>query len=269
MTTEGKKHISNSQLELYWKCGEAYRRRYCENDKTPPGVALLIGSGVHTGAEVNFKQKVDSFRDLPASDIVDVAVAGFDQRLSVDGYSLSKEDESIGVQKSLGKARDTVAALAELHADEQAQDYQPRDVEKATTILLPTCSRDLVAITDLRDVDGRVIDLKTAARKPNADEADRSLQLTIVAAAYKVDYGNECKDVRLDVLTKTKEPQRHVMISQRDDSDYLALASRINVTVAAIEAGSFTPASPSHWACSSKWCGYFRTCPYVNPRRTS
>lgn len=264
-----KPHVSNSQLELYWKCGEAYRRRYLEHDKTPPGVALLIGSGVHTGAEVNFKQKVDSFRDLAASDIVDVAVAGFDKRLSVDGYSLSKEDESVGVQKSLGKARDTVAALAELHADEQAPDYQPIEVEKATTIILPNCSRDLVAITDLRDVDGRVVDLKTAARKPNADEADRSLQLTIVAAAYKVDHDTDCKDVRLDVLTKTKEPQRHVMTSQRDDRDYAALAARVATTVEAIERGSFPPASPTSWNCSDKWCGYFRTCPYVNPRRIS
>ena len=267
-TTETKKHTSNSQLDLYWSCGEAYRRRYEENDKTPPGVALLVGSGVHTGAEVNFRQKVDSHRDMSASDIVDAAVSGFDQRLAVDGYSLSAEDESIGAAKSLGKYRDTVAALAELHADEQAPDYQPVAVEQATTILLPNCSRDLVAITDLRDDKHRVVDFKTAARKPNADEAARSLQLTILAAAYEVDTGQPCADVRLDVLTKTKQPQRHVLVSQRDERDYTALANRIATTVEAIDRGSFPPASPMSWKCTEKYCGYARTCPYFS-RRTS
>ena len=263
-----KKHISNSQLETYWRCPEQYRRRYIEGEKVAPGVALLVGSGVHVGAETNFKQKIESHRDLSADDIIDAAVAGFDQRVTVDGYTLSSDEQSQGARQAIGAARDVVVTLAALHAAEQAPAYQPTEVEKATTIVLDNCSRDLVAITDLRDDKKRVCDFKTAARKPSDDEAHKSLQLTIVAAAYQVDHGEPCSDVRLDVLTKTKDPKRYVLQSQRDERDFASLAARIETTVSAIDAGIFPPTSPGNWACSERWCGFARTCPFYS-RRTS
>lgn len=268
MTTEGKKHISNSQLELFSKCAEAYRRRYIENDKRPPRIAMQIGSGVHYGAEVNFRQKIESHENLPASEIIDAAVAGFEQRLSVDGYELSPDEQSRGARLVVADAKDTVASLADLHSCTQSIDYQPTATETATTIILPDCSRDLVAITDLRDDKGHVVDFKTASKRPSAYDAHSSLQLTIVAAAYQVDVGTPCTDVRLDVLVKTKTPARHVLVSDRDERDFAALAARIDTTVRAIDAGIFTPASPSHWMCSPTWCAYFQTCKFVSNRRT-
>ena len=44
-------HISPSMLGLFCRCQEAFRRRYIEGIKLPPGIAACIGTGMHKGAE--------------------------------------------------------------------------------------------------------------------------------------------------------------------------------------------------------------------------
>ena len=101
-----KPHLSPSSLEMYAKCGEQFRRRYIEGDKIPPGVSMLRGTGVHAGVEANMRQKIDTYRDLPVSDVVDAAVAKFDLELA-GGYSLSPDETSRGATIVIGESRDT------------------------------------------------------------------------------------------------------------------------------------------------------------------
>lgn len=264
--TAKKPHVSFSSLDMYWRCPEQYRRVHILHERLQPGVAAMTGTGVHRGAEVNFTQKIDSHRDLPPSDIVDAAVAAFEKE-AAGGYSLSKDEESIGADKVLGEAKDKLVKIAHLHATEQAPEYQPTEVEHFTRIVFPDATHDLVAITDLRDDRQRVVDFKTAARKMPAGAADESLQLTIYAAAYRVERGDMPAEVRLDLVTKASKPARQVLTSKRNATDLRVMVNRVNVTLAAINHGDFPPASPGHWCCSPKWCGFFSSCPYVNSER--
>lgn len=266
--TATKPHISATQLEMFWRCGEQYRRRYVEGERIPPAVAMLVGTALHKGAECNFSQKIESHRDLPASEIIEAAVAGF-EAAQEGGFALSEEEASRGAKTVLGLAKDQAAALAKCHAAEQAPDYQPVAVEHCSRILFPQASHDLVAITDLRDDQGRVTDFKTAARKMPSAAADESTQLTIYAAAYQIETGDPPAEVRLDVVTKTKTPARQLLRSNRTRADFQALVNRVNATLETIQAGKFPPASPGGWQCSPKWCGYWATCPYVNSERTT
>ena len=262
-----KPHVSVTQVEMLGRCGEAYRRRYIEGDIIPPGIAPLIGTGLHVGAETNFRQKVDSHTDLPEDQIVEAAVTGFEARYDGDGCLFTEEEISRGAASVLGEAKDVTAKLAKLHALEQAPDYQPAQVEHATRIILPRASHDLLAVTDLRDDSDRIVDIKTRARKPPATAADESLQLTVYDAAFRIDHQRPPSELRLDVLTKTKQPGRHVFVSKRSQGDIRALVARINAMLAAIAAGAFVPCDTGHWSCNPKWCGYFRSCPYVNAER--
>jgi len=264
---DAKPHTSSSQIGMYSRCGEQYRRCYIEGERIPPGISLLVGSGVHTGAETNFTQKIESHEDLPGDDIVDAAVAGFKARVAGDGYQLSDDEAGQGAKKVLGAAVDQTAALAACHAEEQAPDYQPVAVEHKALIVLPKASRDILGYMDLVDDKKRVIDLKTAAKKLPKGDADKSFQLTVYAAAYHVEHGEPPAEVRLDVVTKTKTPARQVLSSTRDRKDYETLIKRVNATIHAIDAGVFVPASPGDWCCSPRWCGYWATCPYVNSER--
>lgn len=261
-----KPHISNSQLQMYWRCAEQYRRRYMEGEILPPGIALLTGSALHRGAETNFSQKIESHMDLPAAQIIEASVVAFDEQTK-GGYALSEDETMRGPDIVLGEAKDQTAALAKVHAQQQAPDYQPVAVEHRTRIVMPKASRDLVAITDLRDDQRRVTDIKTGARRKPQSEVNESVQLTIYAAAYTVDCGEPPAEVRLDTLVKTKTPGRQVLSSHRTLADFEVLANRINATLAAIEAGNFPPCAPDSWQCSDRWCGFWRSCPYVNSER--
>lgn len=261
-----KPHISATQLEMYWRCPEQYRRRYVENEIIPPGIALLQGKAIHSGAEHNFKQKIESHRDLPPFEITEIAISSFEEQLDGE-FLLTEEEASRGASLVLGEAKDQVRDLAILHAIEQAPEYQPIAVEHKTRIACANASRDILAITDLRDDKGRIIDFKIVSRRLSNDAVHSSTQLTIYAAAYQIEVGSPCHSVRLDALIKTKEPKRQVLESKRTTADFQALLNRINATLDAIEKGSFPPASPGSWWCNPRWCGYWFSCPYVNSER--
>ncbi len=265
--TEEKPHISPSQLNMFWRCPEQWRRRYCEKEIIPPGIALLVGSGYHVGAETNASQKIESHEDLPEADIVDASVAGFENRSAGDGYLLSEEERSIGSKKVLGSAKDTTARLAAAHAKLQAPDYQPVAVEHSSRIVFPNATHDLLAITDMRDDKDRVVDWKTAAKKPSKDAADKSIQLTVYAAAFQLETGRPPAELRLDTVTKTKTIGRHVHATHRTAEDFKVLIARVNATLAAMASGAFPPASPDNWFCSSKFCGFHSSCKFAMPER--
>ena len=42
-----KPYLSPSQMGMYCRCGEQYRRRYIEKEIIPPGFALIKGGSVH------------------------------------------------------------------------------------------------------------------------------------------------------------------------------------------------------------------------------
>src|SRR5690606_3970207 len=104
-----------------------------------------------------------------------------------------------------------------------------------------------------------VTDFKTANRRKSQDEADASLQLTYYAAAHQVTFGKPASEVRLDTLVKNKTPVRQVLASHRDRADFQILVNRVNAVIKGIKAGSFPPATPGAWWCSSTFCGYFNT----------
>jgi len=260
---EPKPHISPSQLNMFARCPAQYERRYIKGEIIPPGIAMLQGSAVHKGAEVNFEQKIESREDLPEREIIDVAASAFDVNQAA-GYQFTPDEESIGSKKVLGRALDQVVAMAAMHARHQAPAYQPIAVEHYCRIELPQASRDIVAISDLWDDQDRVIDFKTAKRKSRQGDVDSSVQLTVYAAAFQIEQGHLPREVRLDVLVKTATPTRQVLSGARTLPDLQALVNRVNETLRQIEAGIFPPCAPDHWMCDPRYCGYYHTCPYVH-----
>lgn len=263
-----KPHLSATQLDSYCKCGEAYRRRYMEGEKIPPNVAMLKGTGFHRGAEHNFRQKITSHEDLKASDIVDAAVAAFDFEVE-KGVELAGDDKLRGKTVVVAETKDDLAKVVEVHARDQAPDYQPVFVEEPFTLELPG-SRDLKGVIDLADDLRRVTDLKSAGKSKSQSDADNSVQLTIYAAGHHALTGNPPTEVRLDTIVTTKtKTYRDVKASERGVEDFNALANRIDAVNAGVDKGVFAPATPGAWWCGPKWCGYWNTCPFVNSHRAA
>lgn len=230
------------------------------------GPPALIGTSAHAAAEANYQQKIESRQDLPIADFRDLAAGAF-ERAQAEGFVLTAAQSSRGAVTVLGEAKDKAVSLAEYHAKKIAPQYQPVMVEQAVRIELPGSTHDLLAVIDLADEEWRVIDFKHSAKRWKAEDAHHSVQLTIYAAGYQVLTGHEPAELRIEVLHTWDKPSRSTLKTTRGVDDYAAVANRINAMLRAIDAGIFPPANPGAWWCSPSYCGYWRTCPYVNGLR--
>lgn len=264
-----KPHISPSQLDMYFRCGEQYRRRYVNQEKLPPGIALIKGSSVHVAAEANHKQKIESHEDLPVDDLKEIAASEFENRYRTDGLMMTEEERGVGLRNILGGGKDSAVKLTGVYAERIAPTIQPAFVEEWVRIPLLGYTHDLNGRIDVIDDRGAVRDLKTASARKNQAEVDNSDQLTYYHVAVEKLTGKPPAKVQLDVVIETRAGKldSQVLESTRDHNDRQVLANKLGAMLQGIKAEVFLPATPGHWCCSPKFCGYWQTCPYVNSHR--
>jgi CRISPR/Cas system-associated exonuclease Cas4 (RecB family) len=271
MESNDKPHLSVTQLNLYLTCGEAYRRRYVEGDKEPPGAARLTGQSFHAGVELNMRQKIVSHVDLKPDEAIDYAVD-----------HLETEADKVGLQSiEVGKVSQTVSRALSTHIVDQAWAWQPELVEQRIDLQLPSATHDFVGYLDFvgelseawiysnpdEPTQGEhwVIDWKTSGRKPSAGVEHSDLQLSAYAALATEQYG-WTGTINVGQVYTIRGKETEVRLSERDSRDTVRFARMVNHVLAGIAAGIFPPAHPGHWKCSPRWCGYYRTCPYVSQR---
>lgn len=263
-----RQHVSPSQLDMYLRCGEQYRRRYMMGERVPPGVALVKGASVHKAAEVNYRQKITTGADLPLLELQDAAADYVGEMVGREGIMLTREESTRGVAKVRGEIIDRATVLTELFAKRVAPTVQPELVEDFVTIPLPGHSHDLVGRLDVVDSAGYIRDLKTAGRRKSQEDVDRSDQLTYYALAYThKTAGEKPAGVIMDVLIDKGRPEAQRLEASRTSADATVFLNRINAMLAGVKAGSFPPAPLGSWVCSPRFCGYWWTCPYVNSER--
>lgn len=257
--------IHQSQLSMLSRCGEQYFRRYVQGEVVPPGVAALQGTGTHSGVEANLRNKIETKGQLlPVAQVQQIAVDSFKAAWE-GGVLLDEEEVALGATKVKGEAIDVVAALSALHHRELAPKIQPVHVERTFRLELTGYPVDLVGTMDIQERT-TVRDTKTAGKSPTQDAADISAQLTMYALAVKTLEGVAPEKVILDNLVKNKVPKVVTLESTRDATDFQQLLQRVERSVEVIQKGSFTPADPSSWWCSKRFCGYWSTCPFAAKR---
>ena len=256
-------HLSVSQLNTFARCPVQWAFRYNDGLKCPPGIAARVGGGVHHGCEGGMEHKLEHGSDLAASEVQDIAVAGFDADLAEGEAAFTKKERGRGIQKVVGEARDRTAAMGHFWGVVVQPDYVPAIIEHRWAIPLKPLGIEFIGITDLVDADGIVVDWKTGSKSLPAKSAATSLQLTAYAMARHRETGRPPGGVRLEGIIEGKETRRQVLTSTRSEEDYAMLLRRIEVVHGAIQAGRFPPTSPDNWHCSPDWCGYYSRCKYV------
>lgn len=262
-----KPHLSASQIDMYCRCGEQYRRRYIEREILPPGIALVQGVAVHDGSAFNFSQKIKSHADLKSGIIEEKAIDALEQKIKAEGLELSSEDEKAkGKQGVIDQAKENVAKFIGLYSTELAPKYQPTLVEEWQTIQMPSAPYDILGRLDLVDDQKRIIDLKTAGKSKQQSDADNSVQLSIYAASMKIKTGEYPAEMRLEILVNKETPELQTLSTHRTIDDMVALKNRINAVIKGVTSEVFTPAIPGSWWCSARFCGYWQTCPFINSK---
>ena len=266
-----KPHLSASSVEMFCRCPESYRRRYLENERSPPVLAMAKGKAFHSGIEHNMNAKMANGLDMDINEVVDFTLTSFND--SKGEVELTEIEKSVG---GLNKVNTSLTGLMMSHMTNAAPLYTPLVIEKGFRLELPG-KYDFVGVIDMlglvdgveeHKMDFTVVDWKSAKRKPVADSQHDSIQLTAYAAEVMNNSEITSVKTRLDVIVdKAKTYPHHIYESERDAGDVTALARRIDVVSKTIDAGLFPPAVTGSWWCSPGWCGYWKTCPYVNAER--
>ena len=59
------RHLSVTQLKMFLRCPLQYEFRYIKGLKVPPVEAMTLGKSIHSTLEENYKQKIETKKDLP------------------------------------------------------------------------------------------------------------------------------------------------------------------------------------------------------------
>lgn len=262
-----KRHVSPSQLAMYMRCGEQYRRRYLDGQKLPPGVALLRGSSLHKAAEMDFRHKRDRGEDLHRNDVVAIAVSEFDKRSANEEIHLGPDERARGRAIVLGEAKDSVAALAGTFRDEIAPKHAPHVVEQEQAIEIPGTNTDLVGRVDwIEPADGTIVDLKTRTRASAVGEHAKSPQFTTYALVRANVTGDPPPRIIVEELIDGQTPRTNtVVVPKKERADFVSLLESYAEMLKGIERGVFMPAygQAGAWWCGARFCGYHGTCKYV------
>jgi hypothetical protein len=255
--------ISQSALNMWDRCGEQFRRRYIEEDIMPPGIAARIGTGVHKGAEVNHRAKKITRKDEPLSVVQDAARDGYINACQEGVYFAP--DEVASAQKTLADGVDITTNLAKLYYGSLAPKVQPAIVEERLFLEVDELWLPFSGIVDVYTEDDWLPDLKTADKKWPNGRADTEIQATLYNELVAADTGHYPAKISFEVFTKSKM-EHHSFETTRTYDDFAILIEKAKILLKSIKAGVFPPAPPGNWACSSAWCGYFFSCPYISPR---
>lgn len=261
-------HVSPSQVSRYFTCGEQYRRIYVEGHRMPPGVAMIVGDGVHAAAQHNYVEKMKTGTDAPLDRLADVAAEAIEEKRKAGDFELNEEETAAGVAVTLGAAKDKAVRMTGAFRREVAPRVMPKLVEADLAVTITGSDRVMLGRLDVVDSTGCVRDLKTSKRKKSPVDLETD-QLRFYAVAARA-AGLPANRVALDVVIDgSKGASTQELTREHTLRDERVLASRVGAMLAGINAGVFLPATPGHWACTPRFCGFWKTCPYVNAERAA
>lgn len=262
--TRMKRQLHVSGLNLLSKCGIAFERRYINGERTPTSVAAAIGTAVDRSASRNLKHKIEAQTLLAEEEVKEIARDTLVNTWAEVESTPGDEDE--GLEFSRDKALDRSVTLAGFHHARLAPQMQVTHVQREWTLDINGLDVQLAGTIDFQEGSYSIDDLKTSAKSPAKDLADKSLQLTTYALAVKAHDKVMPQRVRLDYLVMTPKRGDTKLVqleSRRTVADFNPLLERIAAANKSIESGVFTPAPADSWWCSEKFCAFYRTCPYA------
>lgn len=271
-----KPQLTVSMMDTLSRCGIQFQRRYGhrfgiwhEEEIIPPGVAMLTGTAVHSTVKADLQHKIDNGELLAKEQIRDLASDNVKTEWN-KGVMLTDE-EAGSIENALGDTIDQAISLSVLHHNFVAPLIQPVALEEAFVLKLIGYDIDLAGRKDIREVNGNIRDTKTARATPPEDAA-RTFQVAMYSMSELVQRGKYPDKVTLDYLVKTKTAKvEHRSISP-DDAFTTPLRRRIERAIEVIRTvkegkQALTPADPTSFICSSRYCGFSSSCQFFGGRK--
>ena len=252
-----KKHRSVSQINTYTSCPRKYRFSYVDEDvKIMRGSsAMTLGSALHKAQEFNYKQKIESKKDLPLAEIdsymLEFLMTEFKNHAENPDYFKVKYGKRETGEAIMTKASDMLKVLY----NEIMVNTQPLFVEMGVTLKI--AGQEFLLFIDLVDSDYVIRDLKTSASAYNEGHINRSMQLTAYALAFRTKFGRKEKAVQYDVITKTKVPKAQILRTTITDWHVNRFLNTLEEVNLGIKNKVFPPVD-NPMTCS--WCDFNELC---------
>lgn len=263
-------HLSVSSARQYVRCAAQWKMQRVDGMTLASTVPAIRGTGVHQGAAHNYRQKIETGRDLPLREVTDVAVESVEVGFAGPVH-LSDDEVDVGIRLLRDRAKDQAADMARAYHLRTAPHVRPVAVEEMMRVtpdpdILPV---DVVGRVDVIDDQDRVRDIKTKEKPPREGEEHGDVQLTMYALLFHAQKGRLPSAVGFDVVQQhgTAPARAEWRPSHRGIDDLKAIVARLQQVQGSIQAGHFPPTDPGNWWCSNRWCGFWNICPYVAGNR--
>ena len=168
-------------------------------------------------------------------------------------WILASTDTELREDEDANELASTGHALVTTYISDAARSVEPRAVEQP--VAGEIAGVKVRGIVDVVDVNGCVLDFKTASKRPNGVTAEYGLQL----ATYAMITPGANGLCRLDTVTKTKTV--HVIQQTYDvGPDERRFAETLYPMVQDSIRDGIYPPHRSNPLCSRRHCGYWREC---------
>lgn len=252
-----KGYLSVSQVNLFLKCGEQYKRRYVYKEESTKSSAAALGSSIHKAAEVLHTGLMDA-RNLTEEEVLSVFSDYYDNNIEGVVFD-AEEEETPGLMKDMGIKMTKAYRKGALGEITEYKRVKPIAAERIVETKLSVDEGEpipFVAVIDLEEY-SCISDVKTKSKAAGQIDADNSLQLSIYSHITKK------PDVRLDqVVRPTKKNDAKYLRTQshRDPTQIKHALEVVHEVAQDIALGRFRKTSPENWWCSEKWCPYWKDC---------
>jgi len=253
-------NISVTDLVDYWKCGQYFNLKKQRKLKRFENIPMLVGTSVHAGAEHGVSALI--LGEKPNLTMMKVAaITALDK--TFDKVEVDPLDEISG-------RRDMIYRQAIAKIERALTVYHGKELHMLTPIAaeqkirMPWGAHVITGVIDRVGVDEAgaltIDDLKVgSARPPDKDTAEKSAQLAIYALIWWDKTGKMPERGTLTHFVDGKRPHYTVRDVYFTERGLEAMRLRVNRTLAAIDAGVYTPGDP-FFTCNAHKCAAWSIC---------
>jgi len=236
--------LSPSQVRCFFECPARWWFKYGLQLPERKNSSLALGLAVHQALEVNFREKIETREDLETTGVLMVFREAWMEQVPQTEFT---SNESQGDLRRLGER------LVAKYMNEVAPRVEPAAVElEVQGEISGVAVRGRV---DVLDVEGQLIDFKTASRRPYCVSPDYAFQL----ATYRQITPGAKGEVRIDSLVKTQTVQIVQQAYTVEEPDIRATQVLYPMAQKAMGTGLYCPNRQS-MLCSQKHCSFWKHC---------
>jgi CRISPR/Cas system-associated exonuclease Cas4 (RecB family) len=243
-TLETAQVLSPTQVRCFMDCHARWWFKYRLKISDPPNGNLVLGRAVHSALTQNFAQKVETYEDLPFPGVV---------ALFREAWALEREQAEFRDDEEPSELAWAGEVLVGKYLDEVAPAIEPAAVELHVEGEIGGIR--VQGFIDVLDVEGRIIDIKTAKASPSRIEPMHRFQI----ATYRQLTTAASGKGRLDTLVKTKTPKIVIQNFDVTEEDMRATQMIYARASEVMRSDLYLPNRLS-MLCSRRNCPYWRIC---------